>query len=64
MFLDLDDTILGVRLRVVNRRTWFLERVLKLGLVQMAKEYQCVSVSYCDYGRDMPNIFSAVFNMS
>ena len=25
------------------RRTWFLERVLKLGLVQIAKEYQCVS---------------------
>ena len=25
------------------RRTWFLERVLKLGLTQVAKEYQCVS---------------------
>jgi hypothetical protein len=24
------------------RRTWFLERVLKLGLVQIAKEYECV----------------------
>ena len=26
------------------RRTWFLERVLKLGLVQIAKEYQCVRI--------------------
>lgn len=25
-----------------SRRNWFLERVLKLGLVQIAKEYQCV----------------------
>jgi hypothetical protein len=25
-----------------NRRNWFLERVLKLGLTQIAKEYQCV----------------------
>jgi hypothetical protein len=25
-----------------HRRTWFLERVLKLGLVQIAKEYECV----------------------
>jgi hypothetical protein len=24
------------------RRNWFLERVLKLGLTQIAKEYQCV----------------------
>ena len=24
------------------RRTWFLERVLKLGLIQIAKEYECV----------------------
>lgn len=24
-------------------RTWFLERVLKLGLTMIAKEYQCVS---------------------
>ncbi|THH33251.1 hypothetical protein EUX98_g893 [Antrodiella citrinella] len=28
-------------LKLEKRRTWFLERVLKLGLVQMAKEYQC-----------------------
>ena len=26
----------------LHRRTWFLERVLKLGLTQVAKEYQCV----------------------
>lgn len=26
-----------------NRRNWFLERVLKLGLTPLAKEYQCVS---------------------
>ncbi|KZV70082.1 hypothetical protein PENSPDRAFT_632169 [Peniophora sp. CONT] len=26
-----------------RRRTWFLERVLKLGLVQIAKEYECCS---------------------
>jgi hypothetical protein len=26
----------------LRRRTWFLERVLKLGLVQIAKEYECV----------------------
>ncbi|KAF9807581.1 hypothetical protein IEO21_08141 [Rhodonia placenta] len=26
-----------------TRRTWFLERVLKLGLIQVAKEYQCCS---------------------
>ncbi|KAH8107974.1 hypothetical protein BXZ70DRAFT_913516 [Cristinia sonorae] len=30
-------------LKLEKRRTWFLERVLKLGLVQMAKEYQCCS---------------------
>ena len=28
-----------------TRRTWFLERVLKLGLTQIAKEYQCVRLS-------------------
>ena len=28
--------------RNVHRRTWFLERVLKLGLTQIAKEYECV----------------------
>ncbi|TFY62657.1 hypothetical protein EVJ58_g3724 [Rhodofomes roseus] len=28
-------------LKLEKRRTWFLERVLKLGLVQVAKEYQC-----------------------
>lgn len=27
---------------IIFRRTWFLERVLKLGLTQVAKEYQCV----------------------
>ena len=27
----------------IPRRSWFLERVLKLGLVPIAKEYQCVS---------------------
>jgi hypothetical protein len=26
-----------------GRRNWFLERVLKLGLTPLAKEYQCVS---------------------
>ncbi|KAI0705058.1 hypothetical protein C8T65DRAFT_239985 [Cerioporus squamosus] len=30
-------------LKLEKRRTWFLERVLKLGLVQVAKEYQCCS---------------------
>lgn len=25
------------------RRNWFLERVLKLGLTPLAKEYQCVN---------------------
>ena len=28
-----------------RRRTWFLERVLKLGLAQIAKEYECVRVT-------------------
>ncbi|KZT10746.1 uncharacterized protein LAESUDRAFT_672210 [Laetiporus sulphureus 93-53] len=28
-------------LKLEKRRTWFLERVIKLGLVQVAKEYQC-----------------------
>lgn len=28
-------------LKLEKRRTWFLERVLKLGLVAVAKEYQC-----------------------
>lgn len=27
-------------------RNWFLERVLKLGLTMVAKEYQCVSILY------------------
>ena len=31
-------------LKLEKRRTWFLERVLKLGLVAIAKEYQCVSL--------------------
>ncbi|EMD37723.1 hypothetical protein CERSUDRAFT_50522 [Gelatoporia subvermispora B] len=30
-------------LKLEKRRTWFLERVLKLGLFQIAKEYQCCS---------------------
>ncbi|KAI0786707.1 hypothetical protein C8Q75DRAFT_720477 [Abortiporus biennis] len=30
-------------LKLEKRRTWFLERVLKLGLVQIGKEYQCSS---------------------
>ncbi|KIP11642.1 hypothetical protein PHLGIDRAFT_99474 [Phlebiopsis gigantea 11061_1 CR5-6] len=30
-------------LKLEKRRTWFLERVLKLGLTQVAKEYQCCS---------------------
>ncbi|KAI0063517.1 hypothetical protein BV25DRAFT_1869666 [Artomyces pyxidatus] len=30
-------------LKLEKRRTWFLERVLKLGLVQIAKEYECCS---------------------
>lgn len=30
-----------------NRRNWFLERVLKLGLTPLAKEYQCVNDSIC-----------------
>ena len=29
-------------LKLEKRRTWFLERVLKLGLVNIAKDYQCV----------------------
>jgi hypothetical protein len=32
----------GLSLLALRRRTWFLERVLKLGLVQIAKEYECV----------------------
>ncbi|KAH9993226.1 hypothetical protein BJV77DRAFT_1060258 [Russula vinacea] len=28
-------------LKLEKRRTWFLERVLKLGLTQIAKEYEC-----------------------
>ncbi|EPQ56985.1 hypothetical protein GLOTRDRAFT_137434 [Gloeophyllum trabeum ATCC 11539] len=28
-------------LKLEKRRTWFLERVLKLGLIQIAKEYEC-----------------------
>lgn len=27
---------------IQNRRNWFLERILKLGLTPIAKEYQCV----------------------
>jgi hypothetical protein len=30
-------------LKLEKRRNWFLERVLKLGLVAVAKEYQCCS---------------------
>lgn len=30
----------------VCRRNWFLERVLKLGLTMIAKEYQCVRVNH------------------
>ncbi|EKM80910.1 hypothetical protein AGABI1DRAFT_112623 [Agaricus bisporus var. burnettii JB137-S8] len=30
-------------LKMEKRRTWFLERVLKLGLTQINKEYQCCS---------------------
>ncbi|KAI0317196.1 hypothetical protein OF83DRAFT_1172191 [Amylostereum chailletii] len=30
-------------LKLEKRRTWFLERVIKLGLVQIAKEYECCS---------------------
>ncbi|KAH9948676.1 hypothetical protein B0H21DRAFT_732555 [Amylocystis lapponica] len=37
-------------LKLEKRRTWFLERVLKLGLVQIAKEYQC-----CATCPDPPN---------
>ncbi|PCH36120.1 hypothetical protein WOLCODRAFT_81034 [Wolfiporia cocos MD-104 SS10] len=37
-------------LKLEKRRTWFLERVLKLGLVQVAKEYQC-----CATCPDPPN---------
>ena len=29
-------------LKLEKRRNWFLERVLKLGLTMIAKEYQCV----------------------
>ena len=32
---------------IIHRRTWFLERVLKLGLVQIAKEYECVRHLSC-----------------
>ncbi|THH03548.1 hypothetical protein EW146_g10411, partial [Bondarzewia mesenterica] len=28
-------------LKLEKRRTWFLERVIKLGLIQIAKEYEC-----------------------
>ncbi|CEL61070.1 hypothetical protein RSOLAG1IB_04310 [Rhizoctonia solani AG-1 IB] len=30
-------------LKLEKRRNWFLERVLKLGLIQVAREYQCSS---------------------
>lgn len=33
---------LGTKTHSFTRRNWFLERVLKLGLTQIAKEYQCV----------------------
>jgi hypothetical protein len=33
---------LTLPLRRACRRNWFLERVLKLGLTPIAKEYQCV----------------------
>lgn len=36
----------------VYRRTWFLERVLKLGLVNIAKEYLCVSIMHNVYAVD------------
>jgi hypothetical protein len=31
---------------LTHRRNWFLERVLKLGLTMIAKEYQCVMRLY------------------
>lgn len=31
------------QLKLEKRRTWFLERVIKLGLTQIAREYQCCS---------------------
>ncbi|KAF8744917.1 hypothetical protein AX14_012743 [Amanita brunnescens Koide BX004] len=34
-------------LKLEKRRNWFLERVLKLGLTMIAKEYQCVTRLYC-----------------
>ena len=49
---------------ISDRRTWFLERVLKLGLVQIAKEYQCVRlVPHCQR-RHSPRRFGAVPIMS
>jgi len=31
----------GTQLKLERKRTWFLERVLKLGLTNIAREYQC-----------------------
>ena len=38
-------------LKLEKRRNWFLERVLKLGTISIAKEYQCVS---CILSFDLP----------
>lgn len=36
-------------LKLEKRRNWFLERVLKLGLTMIAKEYQCVCEFHFSY---------------
>ncbi|KAJ7647408.1 hypothetical protein FB45DRAFT_198634 [Roridomyces roridus] len=39
--LELDTLSRDTLLKLEKRRNWFLERVLKLGLTMVAKEYQC-----------------------
>ena len=41
------------------RRTWFLERVLKLGVVHVAKEFQCVGLHLHPHRSTLLTIFSA-----
>ncbi|KDQ15188.1 hypothetical protein BOTBODRAFT_158437 [Botryobasidium botryosum FD-172 SS1] len=41
--LELHTLSLDTLWKLEKRRNWFLERVLKLGLVSIAKEYQCCS---------------------
>lgn len=44
--LELNTLSSDTLLKLEKRRNWFLERVLKIGLTMVAKEYQCVSFLY------------------